>query len=162
LGAGLAGGVTTSLGGAPSRARLSGDGTLAATTVFVTGHSYFQVGFSTETKIYDRATGRSVGNLEKDFTTYIGGQPVHPAGLNVWGGTVGPGPRPNMFYATVATGGHTWLARGDLAAKTLTALRTDAECPSLSPDGKTIVYKKRNGSRIAWRLNAYDVATGTE
>jgi Tol biopolymer transport system component len=69
----------------------------------------------------------------------------------------------NTFYATAAWGGHTYLVRGDIRARTLTTLQTDAECPSLSPDGSTLVYKKRNGQPPGhWRLASYDLATRTE
>jgi hypothetical protein len=148
--------------GIPSRARLSADGVWVATTAFLSGHGYGTVGFSTETTIVDRTTGKSLGNLETGFSTVIGGQKETAKDLNVWGVTFGPGPRPNLFYATVSTGGRTWLARGDLTARTLTALRSDAECPSLSPDGTKIVYKKRAGSPISWRYHALDLRSGVE
>ena len=46
----------------------------------------------------------------------------------------------------------------------MTALRTDAECPSLSPDGSRLVYKKRLGNPDpgVWRLASLDLATGVE
>jgi hypothetical protein len=151
-----------SLGGVPSRARLSPDSSLAATTVFVSGHSYATMGFSTETRIVDRGTGHDYGNLEKTFTVSVDPRRNHAPDLNIWGVTFPAGPRPTTFYATVGAGGLTWLIRGDLTAKTLTAIHSDAECPSLSPDGRTLVYKKRAGSPIRWRYHALDLATGGE
>ena len=53
----------------------------------------------------------------------------------------------NTFYATLASGGDTYLVRGDLRERTMVTLRRNAECPSLSPDGTRVVYKKRVGSR---------------
>jgi hypothetical protein len=150
------------IGGAPIRARLSADGSRAASTVFASGHSYAAVGFVTEAVVYDTATGRSTGNLEKEFTTYVDGKKVTAADLNVWGVTFPPGKNPTTFYATVATGGLTWLARGDLTTKTLTTIHEDAECPSLSPDGTRVVYKKRAGSPIAWRFHVLDLRTMKE
>jgi len=150
------------IGGIPSRARLSADGTWAATTAFVSGHGYGTIDFSTETVIVERATGQRLGNLEKTFSTFIDGRRSTAADLNIWGVTFAPGPRPNRFYATVATGGRTWLARGDLAARTLTSVRADGECPSLSPDGRRLVYKKRAGSSITWRYHVLDLTTGVE
>jgi hypothetical protein len=61
---------TAPLAGLPSRARMSRDGSLVATTAFVTGHSYAQSTFSTETVV--RRNGRTLANLE-DFTTYVDG-----------------------------------------------------------------------------------------
>lgn len=156
-------GKTVPVNGSPSRARLSPDGTLAATTVFVAGHGYGTIGFSTETVINEVGSGPVHGNLETSFATLDeDGRKVTAADLNIWGVTFPAGPAPGTFYATYATGGRTWLARGDLRARTLTAVRGDAECPSLSPDGKRLVYKKRAGSPIAWRYHVLDVATGVE
>ena len=150
-----------SLNGVPSRTKLSSDGSRFSTTVFTAGHGYNTIGFSTETIVYDK-NGRSRGNLEKAFKVSVDGKRVTASDLNVWGVTFVPGKKPTRFYATVATGGHTWLARGDLTKKTLTSLRKDAECPSLSPDGRTVVYKKRAGSPITWRFHVLDLATGEE
>ena len=43
-------------------------------------------------------------------------------------------------------------------------MRTDAECPSLSPDGTKVAYKKRLGNPTPgiWRLAVLDLATGKE
>jgi hypothetical protein len=150
------------MGGVPSRTRLSPDSSWTATTSFLSGHGYGSIGFSTETVITDRATGRSLGNLEKTFATLINGERVKARDLNVWGVTFPAGPHPATFYATVATGGETWLARGDLRSRTLTALRKNAECPSLSPDGRRLVYKKRAGAPTRWRYHVLDLETGLE
>ena len=67
------------------------------------------------------------------------------------------------FYATAASGSTTWLVRGSLAARTTTALRTDAECPSLSPDGTKVAYKKRlDAGAGVWRLAVLDLVTHKE
>ena len=46
----------------------------------------------------------------------------------------------------------------------MTSLRTDAECPSLSPDQTKIAYKKRLDSKArgVWRLAVLDLRTGQE
>ncbi|AXT85852.1 hypothetical protein C6I20_12095 [Aeromicrobium sp. A1-2] len=148
-----------SLPGQPSRTRLSPDGTLLATTSFVTGHSYMQMGFSTATRVRD-ADGGDRGDLEK-FTLVIGGKTVNPVDRNVWGVTFGSDD--NTIYATVAAGGNTYLVRGDLAAQTLTAIHQGVECPSLSPDGSQIAYKKDvGGATPDWRIAVLDLATGHE
>ncbi len=55
---------TVTLAGPPSRTRLSPDGSLVASTVFVSGHSYEQTRYSTATEV--RAVdGATLGNLEK-------------------------------------------------------------------------------------------------
>lgn len=149
---------TVSLPGIPSRTRISPDGTLLATTTFVTGHSYMQVGFSTATEIRD-VGGDGHGNLES-FTLVIDGDRVRPRDRNVWGVTFAPDD--NTFYATVGTGGETHLVRGDLTARTLTSIADHVECPSLSPDGKRIGFKEateRDG-QTWWTPAVLDLATG--
>lgn len=147
------------LPGVPSRTRLSADGRLMASTSFVTGHSYMQLGFSTATEIH-RVSGHSYGNLEK-FALRIGGKRVNPIDRNVWGVTFADDD--NTFYATVATAGTPYLVRGDLRARTLTGIRRIAECPSLSPDGSEVAYKKNaGGSTPHWSIAVLDLATGRE
>jgi len=146
------------LSGLPSRARLSSDARFSTTTAFVSGHSYAAVGFSTETLLTD--VDRDVTTNLEEFTLRVQGRVRDDADRNVWGVTFAD---QDTFYATAASGGKTWLVRGSLRGRSLTALREDAECPSLSPDRSTIVYKVR-GNRPAgqWRLAAYDLSTGTE
>jgi hypothetical protein len=146
------------LAGIPSRARMSHDGMLAATTTFVSGHSYAQSEFSTQTVVTRLSDGESV-NLE-DLDFFVKGQRVTAADRNFWGVTFVD---ERTFYATGASGGQTWLVRGDLEARRLDALQSDAECPSVSPDGGTVVYKKRQGRAAGqWRLAAYVLDTGEE
>jgi hypothetical protein len=147
------------LSGIPSRARLSRDGTLVATTTFVYGDSYAQPGqFSTQTLV-SRSDGTQLGNIEQ-FELQVSGRVVTAADKNLWGVTFADD---DTFYATAASGGRTWLVRGSLSARRLTALREDAECPSLSPDRTRIAFKKHGTLAPGhWRLAVYDVATGHE
>src|SRR6185312_7752862 len=48
----------------------------------------------------------------------------------------------------------------DVAARKLTVLHEGVECPSLSPDGTRIAFKKRTGDR--WQLTVLDLATMQE
>jgi hypothetical protein len=148
------------LPGVPSRTRISADSTLVAQTSFITGESYATIGFSTQTTI-SRTDGTDYGNLE-DFSFTVDGQPVTAADRNFWGVTFGSDD--NTFYATGASGGKTWLVKGDLAARTLTAVHQTAECPSLSPDGTKVAYKKvvSTGPTTTWTLAVLDLASGKE
>jgi len=147
------------LPGIPSRTRISHDGSLVADTTFVSGHSYMQVGFSTDTEIRHFG-GSSYGNLEK-FTLVIDGREVHPLDRNVWGVTFARDD--DTFYATVGTGGHTYLVKGSLRARTLTSVRENAECPSLSPDGSHIAYKVNVGhGQTFWTPAVLDLRTGVQ
>jgi hypothetical protein len=151
---------TEPLAGIPSRTRLSTDGSLVASTSFVTGHSYMQIGFSTAT-VVRKVGGSSYGNLER-FRLVIDGRTVNPTDRNVWGVTFAADD--NTFYATVATGGTPYLVRGDLAKRTLTSVRSPAECPSLSPDGTQVAYKVNvgTGTTTHWTIGVLDLATGKQ
>jgi hypothetical protein len=147
------------LPGLPSRARLSADGTLLATTTFVFGDAYTNPGqFSTRT-VVGKATGGAETDLEK-FALLIDGKAITANDRNIWGVTFADD---DTFYATAASGKKTWLVKGSLAARRMVALRGDVECPSLSPDGTRIAFKKHgslpNGK---WHLAVYDLATHKE
>ncbi|SDT37449.1 hypothetical protein SAMN04489743_2639 [Pseudarthrobacter equi] len=147
------------LGGIPSRTRISPDGDLVASTVFVAGHSYASAGFSTETVIRG-ADGTVHGNLET-FALMSDGTRIKATDRNIWGVTFVPG-SPNDFYATASSQGNIWLVRGDLAERTLTVVASGVECPSISPDGKRIAFKKSDsGTLVGDRHPAVlDLATG--
>lgn len=147
---------TVPLPGTPSRARVSASGRIVSWTVFVTGDSYLAPGgFSTRTGVLDLRTGELVESLES-----FSGAAEGRADANFWGVTVGSDDR--TFYATLGSGGRTWLVRGDFASRTTTAVRSDAECPSLSPDGGRVAYKKRTGRLGGWRLFVHDLGSGVE
>ncbi|MEU4804790.1 hypothetical protein [Actinosynnema sp. NPDC023587] len=151
---------SVALPGVPSRAKVSTSGQVVSWTSFVTGDSYaVPGGFSTRTGYFDVRSGTAVESLE-GFTAEIEGN-VHTAqDVNYWGLTVASDDR--TFYATLASGGFTWLVKGDLVDRRLTSLRRDAECPSLSPDGTKIAYKKRIGRLGPWDLAVLDLRTGEE
>jgi dipeptidyl aminopeptidase/acylaminoacyl peptidase len=149
---------TFPLAGTATRARVSPDGRRAAITVFVSGHSYAQASFSTETSIVDTSTGeRLVANLE-EFEASREGEPFRAIDFNYWGVTFADA---NRFYASLGTGGAVYLVEGDIAAKRVRVVREGVECPSLSPDNTRLAFKKRSATtgRVAWRLHVLDLAT---
>ena len=145
--------------GVPNRAKLSPDGRMASWTTFVTGDSYAQTGaFSTRTGIYDRETLQYLSNIEG---TRIAGM-KRAEDMNFWGVTFTEDDR--TYYATLSTGGKTHLIRGDAVDIFATPLRENVECPSLSPDGKRVAFKKRvpgDGAR-PWRQHVLDLTTMVE
>jgi hypothetical protein len=149
------------LTGPPSRVRISGDGRRAAATVFESGHSYAQEGFSTRTRVIDLATGKVLCDLE-DFTVWRDGKRIKAADFNFWGLTFEQDG--NAFYATLDTGGVSYLVHGDIDRREARVVRADVECPSLSPDNLRLVFKKRVGSRSRgwWQLARLDLASNLE
>jgi hypothetical protein len=149
------------LSGPPSRVRISSDGRRAAATVFESGHSYAQQGFSTKTTVIDLSDGRVICDLE-EFAVWKDGQRIHAKDFNFWGLTFAEDG--NQFYATLETGGISYLVKGDIDRREVQIVRGGVECPSLSPDGAKLVFKKRLGSRSRgwWQLARFDLATNEE
>jgi hypothetical protein len=149
------------LSGVPSRSRISRSGHWASATTFVSGHSYAVPGaFSTATIIIDLRTGRSLGNLEKTFAISRDGHRLDKPDINVWGVTFASDD--DTFYATVGTGGKTYLWKGSIKRRTGQVIHENVECPSLSPDGTRIGYKKLVGKLGIWRFTVLDLATMKE
>jgi hypothetical protein len=145
------------LTGIPSRTRISPDGRYGAYTVFVTGDSYTAPGqFSTRTSILDMATGKPIADLER-FTVVKDGQTIHASDFNFWGATFAADS--DRFYATLATGGHHYLVQGSVSKRRMTVLRDGVECPSLSPDGTRIGFKRTLAGKGHWRFSVLDLAT---
>jgi hypothetical protein len=146
------------LAGSPSRVRVSPTGSLAAATVFVTGHSYAVDGFSTQTLILDLTDGNVVADLETDFTVKRDGGNWRSVDFNFWGVTFRDD---EHFYATLGTGGQYYLLDGDLTSRTMNVVQDGVECPSLSPDGTRLAYKIRSDSDLGpatWRIGVLDLA----
>jgi hypothetical protein len=147
------------LTGPPIRARVAPGGRRAALTVFEKGHSYADQAFSTRTIVIDTATGRTIADLE-DLRVTRDGKPFKAVDFNFWGVTfTGDG---DGFYATLKTGRARYLVKGSVDAREMTVMRDDVECPSLSPDGRLVVFKKPLDRGIGWRLTALDLASGAE
>jgi hypothetical protein len=131
--------------GRPSRARVAADGQASAGTVFVSGHSYLDIGqFATATDIFV-GTGdeRKAHSMETDFTVE-GEQPRHRAvDGNWWGVTFGPDG--DDFFVTYGSGGATEILRGSVSEQRVRPYLQGVTCPSLSPDGRTIVAKRPIG-----------------
>ena len=152
---------TVEFGGTPNRARVSPSGRMVSWTVFVSGDSYTSASFSTRTGILDTQTGYLIKNVES-IQLYVDGKRYHAPDVNYWGVTFAADD--NRFYATVSTRGQTYLVEGDMAAWKARTLRANVECPSLSPDGTRLAFKKRvrEGTADPWRLHVLDLQTMRE
>jgi hypothetical protein len=147
--------------GVPSRARVSPDGRYGSVTMFVTGHSYADTGsFSTQTTLIDMSTGEQIADLE-EFAVTRGQRQVTAVDVNFWGVTFARDS--DRFYATMATGGKTYLIEGSVQGRSARVVHENVECPSLSPDGSRLAYKRRTRSDATpWRLAVLDLATMRE
>ncbi|MEV0319518.1 TolB family protein [Streptomyces sp. NPDC050658] len=149
------------LTGIPNRARVSASGRMLSWTMFATGDSYAGSSFSTRTSILDTRTGYLIKNMEQIPLT-LDGRRYHSPDVNYWGVTFTKDD--NRFYATVSTKGKTYLVEGDMKKWAARTLRTNVECPSLSPDNTRIAFKKRvrKGTSDPWRLYVLDLRTMRE
>ena len=143
------------LPGTPSRARVSPDGRIVSWTLFVSGDSYAATGFSTRSGLYEVETGRLVKTVE-ELPVFVDGRRYFAADANYWGITFGADG--NRFYVTLGSKGKTYLIEADYRTYRGTAILQNAECPSLSPDGRRVAYKQKNPDGT-WRLAVLDLAT---
>ena len=149
------------LAGIPSRCRVATDGRRAALTVFVSGHGYDNVDFSTQTLLIDLQTGQVESDLDK-FVVLKDGVRFQARDFNFWGVSFERDSR--YFYATLSTGGQHYLVRGDAVQRSATVVRPGVECPSLSPDGTRIAFKKRatEPGPVHWSVAVFELASGRE
>jgi hypothetical protein len=152
---------TLPLGGLPSRTRVARSGRIGATTVFVSGHGYDSVDFSTQTLLLDLEAGTTIADVET-FEFSRDGAVVREADFNVWGVTFLDDD--NVFYATLSTQRQHLLVRGDVRARRAQIVHENVECPSVSPDGTRVAYKRRylENNFVRWQLYVLDLRTGAE
>jgi hypothetical protein len=149
-----------SIPGVPDRARVSPDGRYAGFTAFLSGHTYSAGvrSFSTHTAIVDMRAGEQLFKLDELEVTRDG-EPFERADANFWGVAFAGGDR---FYATLGSGGEHYLLEGRVSSRQAKIVRTHVECPSPSPDGTRIAYKRRIGEQDRWRLHVLDLRSGRD
>ena len=80
----------------------------------------------------DLHTGELVESLE-GFGIELDGTVYTSSDVNFWGVTVAADDR--TFYATLASGGRTWLVQGDLSTRSVRAVRAGPSAPRCRPTG---------------------------
>ena len=147
-----------SVPGVPDRARVSPDGRYAGFTTFLSGHTYSAGvrGFETHTAIVDMRAGKSLFDLH-ELDVSLNGEPFERADANFWGVAFAGGDR---FYATLGAGGRHYLIEARVSTRDARVIGEHVECPSPSPDGRRIAYKRRIGKQDRWRLHVLDLASG--
>jgi WD40-like Beta Propeller Repeat len=137
--------------GRPSRARVSSDARFSATTEFTSGHSYIAVGadtFSTSTVIVQRGGNSERAEDIQNWPVLNAGQRITSVDLNLWGVTFHPVDT-DRFFVTAYFDGKPYLAEGSVRARRIAVVKDSIECPSFSPDGKRLAFKKRT-SATGW------------
>ena len=116
-------------------------------------------GFSTRTRLVSTASGKTLADLE-EFDAWRDGARFSAVDFNYWGVTFSRDP--SRFYATLGTAGHTYLVEGAVDDRRVTVVTDGVECPSLSPDGQRIAFKKKTGGPGIWRPAVLDLRSKSE
>src|SRR5206468_9808082 len=114
--------------------------------------------FSTRTIVVDTESGRQLSDLE-DFIVEKDGVVFKQVDFNFWGVTFASDG--NQFFATLKTRGERYLVKGSVDSRKVAVVRSGVECPSLSPDGLRLVFKKPLEIEVGWHLNVLDLGSGT-
>jgi hypothetical protein len=148
------------IAGIPSRVQVSPSGRYAGTTVFVAGHGYTDGNFSTRASILDLESRRWLIEDMETLAVRRDGRTIRDIDFNFWGVTFAKDER--TYYATLGTGGKTFLVRGDLQTRVVEVIEDDLECPSLSPDDARVAFKHRTSTGpgpMTWQVWVLDLKT---
>jgi Tol biopolymer transport system component len=104
----------------------------------------------------DLDASTAVGDVE-EFAFSRDGQPFREVDFNVWGVTFAPDS--DRFYATLASKGVPYLIEGSVSKRSARVVAEQVECPSVSPDGTRVAFKRRMKETGTWRLHAMDLST---
>ncbi len=145
------------LGGAPSFARISPDGRLAAASVQTSPVTEDEPLAPTQTWLIDTSSGQVLADLE-DFSVIRNGLELDDAEMDLWGVTFKPDG--DGFFASLRTGGNLYLVEGSIDERRLTVGLSRVSAPSLSPDGTRIAFAKLISSiGPTWRFHVLDLQT---
>lgn len=142
----------------PSRARVSPTGLWTSTTGFVSGSSYADIGGDTQTLVtVDQADDRRALAGLVQFEILDAGGAYEGAERQFWGLSFVDD---DDFWVTGFFGEQPELLTGTISRRVLNTTGIIGSCPSLSPDGKHLVYKY--GPDDSYRLTVRNLETGEE
>lgn len=143
----------------PSRARISPEGRFSAVTAFVTGGSYADIGGEASTLVtIDEIESTALLRGARQFDVISDEPRFNNLDPQFWGISFVD---ENEVYITGFYGEEPEIMHGYLEDMTLEPTGWVGSCPSVSPDGKTLVFKEMlpNGD---FELVAVDVETQTK
>lgn len=142
----------------PSRARVSPAGTLVSTTAFVSGSSYADVGSDAETLAVVDEVESSI-NLRGlvEFEIVSPDEKYEGVVGQYWGVSFVD---EDNFWVTGFFGDGPEVFEGSMSRGVLTPSGLIGSCPSVSPDGSTLVYKQARADDEGFDLVAVDLASG--
>jgi hypothetical protein len=127
-------------GALPSRVRVSPSGTFSSVTAFLTGSSYEDISTDTTTAVtIDDIDGNILRRDANQFEVLADDEKYDTFGSQYWGMTFVD---EDEFYVTGFYGDDPEIMHGSLQDMTVTPTGWEGSCPSVSPDGKTIVFKE--------------------
>ena len=129
---------------------MSPNGRIGAMTTFVSGDSYTSPGavLDPHDAHRPRAAAATIADLEK-FTVTKDGERIHSPGLQLLGRDVRA--RQRRVLRDAGHGRRTTTSCTAASARApMEVIHDNVECPSLSPDGTRIAYKRRDGK--PWHL----------
>lgn len=143
----------------PSRARISPSGTTASSTGFVEGVSYEDiVGKSVTVTLIDSVSRGQPPTVLNQFS--IDGETSDVAGVQkFWGVTFLDD---EEFWVTGLRGDAAELFTGRRSTRSLASTGLTGSCPSLSPDGNSLAYKRTSSGPNGFELVVRDLTTGEE
>lgn len=142
----------------PSRARISPGGTFSTVTAFVSGSSYADIGVSSSTLLtFDEIDSQKLLDSGSQFQVKSDEPRFRGELAQYWGATFAP--NENDIYVTGFYGEQPEIMKGTIDDMMLEPTGWVGSCPSLSPDGKTLVFKemRENGE---FDLVAIDLESG--
>lgn len=144
----------------PSRARISPDGKYSAITAFVTGSSYVDIGAETATIVtIDEIDSNRLLRGATQFTIDSDEARFNNLNPQYWGMTFAADE--DEIYITGFFGDMPEVMHGTLSTMTIEPTSWVGSCPSLSPDGKMLVFKEMTADN-RFELVVVDRETNTK